>query len=570
MSPFLLLLSAALAQTPPPLEQVLVDEMQRGLEVMRSQPEPAHYLALAVDDVESTEITATLGTIASARTSHDRFLDVDVRTGTPALDSTHPLRGFSSLRDDGRQRVRLPFPDGDPGDPENRFALHHAVWRELDQRYRQAAEHIVILRTNQVVKVEEETRAPDFEPRQPVVERLPPQPLVLDTQPWRDALLHISSVLDDSPVVLESSVSMRASHQQKTFVDSEGSRLQYGGDYIAFFLRVSGTAADGEKLQLSRSVSTRSVAGMPQASELEALAHEMVGLLEALQQAPRGRPYSGPVLLQGRAAAVFIHEVLGHRVEGHRQKLDDEGKTFAEYLGRPILPPFVDIVDDPTLAIYGGVELNGYYRYDDEGVPSQRVQLVDDGVFQGFLMGRSPLPRFPHSNGHGRRSTGHPPTSRMGNTILQVSQSVPYQALRTRLLREVQQQGLPYGVLVGDIEGGFTITGRYLPNAFNVRVVTSWRVYTDGRPDELIRGVDLVGTPLVAFSNLAAAGDDPQVFNGMCGAESGQVPVSAVSPSLLFHVMEMQLKEKSEDRPPLLPKPVLAADPTASAQGEPS
>jgi predicted Zn-dependent protease len=261
------------------------------------------------------------------------------------------------------------------------------------------------------------------------------------------------------------------------------------------------------------------------------------------------------VILRGKAAAVFFHEVMGHRVEGHRQKRDDEGKTFAEYIGRPVLPPFISVVDDPTLRSIEGVDLNGFYEYDDEGVPAQRSSIAENGVFKGFLMGRSPLPRFPSSNGHGRRQIGAAATARMGNTLVSASQAVPEPKLRSLLLDEVRRRGLSYGVIVEEIEGGFTTTGRVLPNAFNVRATVSWKVHLDGRPDELIRGVDLVGTPLVAFSNILAAGDKVEVFNGSCGAESGWIPVSAASPSLLLKGLEFQLKEKGEDRPPLLPKP---------------
>jgi chemotaxis protein histidine kinase CheA len=103
----------------------------------------------------------------------------------------------------------------------------------------------------------------------------------------------------------------------------------------------------------------------------------------------------------------------------------------------------------------------------------------------------------------------------------------------------------------------------------DVRASTTWRVYADGRPDELVRGIDLVGTPLVAFDNLIAAGDDPMVFNGTCGAESGWVPVSAVAPSILFRRLEFQLKEKGQDRPPLLAKPGLPEDGSSMTEEAP-
>ena len=236
---------------------------------------------------------------------------------------------------------------------------------------------------------------------------------------------------------------------------------------------------------------------------------------------------------------------------------DFEGKTFLEYLGRPILPDYISVYDDPSIERLHGVDLNGFYLYDSEGSPTQRASLVERGVFGGFLMGRSPIEGFESTNGHGRRSTGSPPQARMGNTIVVAHETQTFEALRARLVTEVRSQGLEYGYLVDDIRGGFTLTGRITPNAFNVRASTTWRVFADGRPDELVRGIDLVGTPLVAFGSLLAAGDTPEVFNGTCGAESGWVPVSAVAPPLLFEKLEFQLKEKGSERPPLLDKPLV-------------
>jgi TldD protein len=99
------------------------------------------------------------------------------------------------------------------------------------------------------------------------------------------------------------------------------------------------------------------------------------------------------------------------------------------------------------------------------------------------------------------------------------------------------------------------MTGRITPNAFNVMPLVVYRVYTDGRPDELVRGVDIIGTPLTALTRIIAAGDDLNVFNGICGAESGGVPVGAISPSLLLGEIEVQKKEISRARPPVLPAP---------------
>ena len=223
----------------------------------------------------------------------------------------------------------------------------------------------------------------------------------------------------------------------------------------------------------------------------------MIADLKALRRAPLADPYIGPAILEGRAAGVFFHEIFGHRVEGHRQKNDEEGQTFAKKIGEPIMPSFISVYDDPTLARIGDVDLNGFYRFDDEGVVAQRATLVDGGVLKGFLLSRSPTRGFHQSNGHGRRQEGRAVTSRQGNLVVEPKVAVPVAELRRRLREEAQRQGKPYGLLFRDISGGFTNTARGGPQAFKVLPIIVYRVWVDGRPDELVRGVDLVGTPLV-------------------------------------------------------------------------
>jgi len=534
-----------------PLEDLLVEELDRASQVLETQVEKPHYIALAIQDVETVSLSAEEGALAGASSDRSRYLDIDLRVGTPQLDSTHALRGFSALDGSHRERVQLPYEDGAEA------AIRHTVWHYLDRNYRDAAERIGMVRANQSVKVEEESIADDFEPRQGVVDRREVPPLDIDIEAWKDALVELSSVLDDSPSVHNSSIRLEAGRGRKVFVDTEGARLIHGGTHARLAFNLSTTADDGDRISVFRSFDVHDPASLPNREELAGFAETARSHLEQLRNAPRGEPYSGPVMLKGRATGVFFHEVFGHRVEGHRQKRHTEGKTFAERVGERILPPFIDVYDDPTIAHLAGEDLNGFYAYDDEGVVAQRADLVDDGVFVGFLMSRSPIPGFDSSNGHGRRQAGMAPVARMANTIVQATRAVSEKKLREQLVAEIRSQGLEYGYIVDDIDGGFTLTGRVTPNAFNVRANTTWRVYADGRPDELVRGIDLVGTPLVAFANLVAASDESQVFNGSCGAESGWVPVSAVAPSVFFRRLEFQLKEKGQDKPPLLVKPSL-------------
>ena len=106
--------------------------------------------------------------------------------------------------------------------------------------------------------------------------------------------------------------------------------------------------------------------------------------------------------------------------------------------------------------------------------------------------------------------------------------------------------------------GGYTTTGRGGLQAFKVIPLVVYRVYPDGRPDELVRGADMVGTPLASFAKILATSNRQEVFNGYCGAESGSVPVSAVSPAILISEIEIEKKDASQDLLPLLQSPLMA------------
>ena len=252
---------------------------------------------------------------------------------------------------------------------------------------------------------------------------------------------------------------------------------------------------------------------------------------------------------------MFFHEVLGHRLEGHRQRDEEEGQTFTKKVGQEVLPKFLSVADDPTIHEMAGMKLAGSYDYDNEGTPAERVDVIKDGVLKNFLMSRMPIKNFSDSNGHGRNQPGLMPTGRQGNLIVTSTQIIPETQMRQTLIDEVKKQGKPYGLYFDDIQGGFTVTTRQLPQAFQVLPVMVYKVYADGRPDELVRGVDIVGTPLAALTRILTTGDQEHVFNGVCGAESGQVPVAAVAPSMLFSEMEVQKRAHQHERPPLLPPP---------------
>ena len=375
---------------------------------------------------------------------------------------------------------------------------------------------------------------------------------------WETKLKAYSALFDKYPEIYDGSVGLTATANNDYLVNSEGTSIQHGVSSLRLSIYARTKADDGMELYRFESFDAHTVDRLPADATIRQTIDTMVKDLKALRAAPVIEPFTGPAILSGRASGVFFHEIFGHRIEGHRQKNENEGQTFTKKVNQPILPDFISVIDDPTRKEMAGTDLNGYYTFDDDGIPAQPVTVVDKGILKNFLMGRSPIAGFENSNGHGRKAPGYRTVGRQGNLIVQATNTVPDAKLREMLIAEAQKQGKAFGLLFKDISGGFTLTGRSSPQSFQVTPIMVYRIYVDGRPDELVRGVDLIGTPLTSFSKIVAAGDKPEVFNGFCGAESGYVPVAAVSPSILTAQIEVQKKAKSSDRPPILLPPTAA------------
>jgi TldD protein len=523
-------------------------ELTRTMAVLGKADPPAYFISYTLTDSQRAEVMGSNGALLNSQGNRLRWLEVQVRVGNYDLDNSRKV---------GDRQGSL---SGSPGAPvpieDDAAVLRRSVWLETDRQYRNAAEALIKIKTGKEVKVETaEGQAPDFSREAPHTYYASPASFALDRKPWEERVRLYTGAFRSSPVVLNSIVTFSALAQNQYQATSEGTRLQFGQLRYRLELFIQGKAPDGMDINRYYNFDWTEPNGAPDDKTVLAEVKTMTGELEALVKAPLVEPYAGPAQLTGRAAAVFFHEVFGHRAEGHRQKDISEGQTFARKVGELILPAFLSVYDDPTEKRLGSNVLLGYYPYDDEGVPAQRVTLVDRGVLRNFEMSRSPLVGFAHSNGHGRRQLGYAPISRQGNLIVESNRKVGDAQLRQMLIEEIKRQGKPFGLLIDDIAGGFTFTGRGQPQAFQVLPLVVYKVYPDGRPDELVRGVDIVGTPLVSLTKILATGDAPEVFNGYCGAESGSIPVSAVSPAILVSEMEVQKKETSTDKPPVLPPP---------------
>jgi len=505
---------------------------------------PPYFLSYSVSDASAVSIRAQFGAVVDSSANHVRVADVQVRLGSPKLDNTHGDHRSSAVNS-----LQLPLGD-------DREALVRSLWLATNRGYGTALDNYLRVKTEAEVRAKEEDNSPDFsqEPPQTYIGK-PTPPVAVDRAAWEKRVSALSKIFREFPDVYQNVVMLTAQNETDYFASSEGSRVVTPHLQARIVAIAVTRADDGMDLFREQTFEAETVDGLPSQTELEAAIRALGKSLEALREAQVTEPFDGPVILSGRAAAVFFHEVLGHRLEGQRQRGDEEGQTFTKDVGKPVLPSFLSVADDPTVTQFGGTWLSGSYEFDDEGEKAQRVALIDDGVLKTFLMSRLPIASFSSSNGHGRAETGHVPTGRQGNLIVTSTKSVPETELRKQLIEEATKQGKPYGLFFEDISSGFAVTTRSSPQAFQVIPLVVWRVYVDGRPDELVRGVSIVGTPLAAMKRILATGDKSEVFNGECGAESGTVPVSAVAPAMLLSEMETQRQPQGTARPPILAIP---------------
>lgn len=528
------------------LVSILNDELNREFSVLRSKADPAaYYMAYEVIEEQNDTASATMGALLQHTRNHWRTVDTTVRVGTPAFDNYHPYKGLP---------IRFTSPAVLTLD-DNSNAIRRALWSETDRVYRAAARRFSQVTTDQQLIAEEKEKNADFSTESPEKFTNLPETVSYDSDAWAGKVRAWSAKFKSHPHVLGSNINFSARREIRTIVSTEGSALQGGRNLFRIEVSGVGIAPDGMDVQAFDSVEAGDPAHFPKDDAIQARIERVAARVDSLVQAPPAEPIFCPAILSGKAAAVFFHEIFGHRIEGHRQKDVSEGQTFTRMLGQQVLPSFINVDFDPTRRSYNGAELIGYYDFDDEGVRARPVKVVQNGVLETFLLSRSPVGQFVHSNSHGRRQAGREVVSRQSNLIVESSKQLSQVALRAELVRQIKGQNKPYGLYFEEVSSGYTTTGRQGLQAFTVVPLVVYRVFADGRPDELIRGVDIVGTPLASFQKIVATSDHAEVFNGFCGAESGSVPVSAVSPAILVSEIETQKKQNLQRRPPVLPPP---------------
>jgi len=539
-------------------------ELTRSMERLRlAGYEAPYFLSYQVKDVTRHEVSGRFGAVFEDATRRDRNLFVDLRVGSYAFDSSGDDENAMVLGPTGPTWYApkdAPL-DGDPA------ALRNALWLATDERYKEALSSYFKKKSRDVFRQDDPDRAASFTREAPAEHVDEPRPYPFDGARWAGAVRDLTARFRADPAIFDATLKVQAERQVRWFTSSEGSALVTESTLYAVHLLAVTRAPDGQLLEDGRDFYARTEAGLPGPEALRKAADEVMAELAALRAAPAIDPYTGPAILEAEATGVLFHEAVGHRLEGERLDDDKEGQTYKGRVGSMVLPAFLTIVDDPTLERAGDQLLNGTYRFDEQGVPAQRTVLIRDGKLERYLLSRRPVRPFERSNGHGRSQGSRSPMARMANLVVESSKRIAAAELKRLLMAEARRQGKPYGLVIRDITGGNTNTMSFGYQAFKGTPRLVYRVDARTGKEELVRGVELVGTPLTSVNKVIATGEAVRVFNGFCGAESGYVPVSTVAPAALVGEIELQRVARANERAPLLPPP-WSEPPSAAAPGQ--
>lgn len=534
------------AQVDDPLIDIIKKEMKREFEILSKEEYKPYYIAYSVDDYDFYQLNVSKGSVISENTDNGRLLSCQLKVGSYELDNTRDVNGFGVGFSGGISSVPIPLVNDEA-------VITQYIWSLTDKAYKKSRdEYKTVLNSD----LGEKEVVADFSKgeQNKYIEPFIENPINLDKQAWRDFLITLTESFMEVDNLISGNAYLNVANERKYLISNDGSEIVQNFPRFELYVSASVHAEDKTEVPLYLTYYGIEEADLPKQAKILEDVELLKEKLELLKTAPKADPYTGPAIFSADVTGVFFHEIFGHRMEGHRLKYESDGQTFKDKLGESVLPKYLSVVSDPTMEKFDNKRLTGFYKYDDEGVKARKVTLVENGKLSNFLMSRTPMEHFSNSNGHGRSQTGLTPVSRQSNLIIKSTQNNSDEELKKKLIKLCKKQNKPYGYFFKKVTGGFTNTDRYSPNSFNITPTEVYRIYLDGR-EELIRGVDVIGTPLAMFSEISATGGEYKTFYGYCGAESGSIPVTATAPAILVNKIETQKKPSFEINLPILPSP---------------
>jgi hypothetical protein len=533
-------LSIVSAQAQKPVDDPLLAAMQQELAREQAQlvlpgMQRPYFMEYRLEDIASYDIVANYGALTSETSSHQRVVRVEVRIGNFTSDS-------SSSRGDGS--LQLAPGDDDPA------ALKFALWSATDEAYKNALRAYATKQAT-LKRFQSAPTANDFTPAKPVTLIEPRVTLTLDRDEWKRRLVEASGLFAVAPetrsfadAVQYSSASLNALAVNRYTVNTEGTVLRHGYGGYSDTISVGGQAPDGMELGRSNGSTATTSDKLESAESLRKRTIADLLSFNDLRNAPVVDPedYHGPVLFSGDAAADVFDKLFVPNIEADRPDTGTTARTQGAYQSSfksPVLPPFLTVVDDPTLHTFEGHSLLGSYAVDDEGIPVAPVTVVDHGKLVNYLLGREPVKDFPESNGHGRAILGQSAHSHAGVLIVKPDAALTAEAMQAKLLALAKEQGRD----VYEVE---TLGGELVPRLL-------YRVSPDGKRT-LVRGAVFDELDQRAIrSGIVAAGGKPYISQSLA-----PLPETTIAPEILFGDITVKRASEEQQKLPYYPPPPVA------------
>ncbi len=586
--------SAALAQAPADNDhtlQAMRDEMARSktrlqLQIPQAdQPVRPYFVEYRLLDMDVREVVAEFGALISTNHSRVRQMSVSARVGDYKLDSSNFIseegfRGFIGST-------------GDVGIDRDYDSLRQDLWIATDQAFKEAVE-TYSRKQAYLSSLARPSDIDDFAKVEPVQHIDPLAPSDWSNRNWEQEARDTSAALRAFPQIYELRVTYYLVYTTEYLLTSEGTELRANRCFAAIEAGMNTLAADGMQVSHYYASYAPRPGDLPNVDTVRKGLNVAGSELMAMRAASTAPDYTGPVLFEARAAAPLIVEVLSPSLSGARpplafQQVVDQlmnslgaRSEWNGKVGARVLPLTVSLVDDPFAQDYKGTPLIGGYSIDEEGVPAQKVNLVEEGKLENLLMSRRPGPDFGTSNGHGRSGFLTDPQPTMSNLFFSSSETVSRDDLKKKFLDACRSEKLNYCLVVRQMDNpsislmhqeDFTeLLASFGGNAATDRLpLVVYKIFPEDGHEEMVRGARISGFSPRTLRNIGAIGDDNSVYNymqsqqvgisgtalGAFGTAQNGLPASVVAPSLLFEEIEVRGARGEPKRLPLLPEPPL-------------
>jgi TldD protein len=512
-------------------------------------PKP-YYCSFLLKDVHWFNTWASCGSIGRMKSDRTRNAYCDLRVGSYDYDQVTDggLREFDEELE-SNNHTSLPIDDKDYD------GLRITLWKLLEAKFREALTDYNQKEASRISTLDPNGGLRSFTRAKRVSYKHLARLDHIDHEAWSKFCKTVSLWMSELPKLSGSWIEFDVSQETRILATTEGTVVVQNAQTFSLSANMHKLTKEGSRLEQDLVINCASQDELPSLAEVKRLLLEKYEILMRVSRAKKIHAFSGPVLLYPGPAGLLFHEAVGHRLEGSRLLSAGEGQTFKDQEGKQIFKVPITVRDNPQLREFNGAKCIGAYAFDDEGIKGSNTTLIEDGVLKGFLSTRAALKKGRYaSNGHARTQDQQRPISRMAVTIIESKNGLGLDKLKARLIQEIKRQKKPFGMIVYETNGGETATTNYDFQAFAGDISYATLIYPNGK-EVAIRGVNFVGTPLQSLSNIIAVGDEQQLDNGFCGAESGLVPISTISPAVLISNLELQGKEEELVTPHILQRP---------------